>query len=197
MFKRQRTSSMSSSFGPDGRRAGGSMMGGCGEGGPDVNSSSSSSSSSLLRQNPTTRIITPNPFLSRTGTPKVLLVMRAPIMNGLTCSHHVGSTSAKVLQPFRRPKEERRSKQKHNDEALKQSTLGMARRMDGMQKILSRSGMGLHFKLQNNIHKKDDDGNTCSESSDEEEAEDRPFEPLKLWTSPHNGAEPMGLPTRV
>ena len=119
-------------------------------------------------------------------------------MNGLTCSH-MGSTSAKVLQPFRRPKEERRSKQKHNDEALKQSTLGMARRMDGMQKILSRSGMGLHFKLQNNNNKnkKDEDGNTCSESSDEEEEEDRPFEPLKLWTSPHNGAEPMGLPTRV
>jgi len=124
--------------------------------------------------------------------------MRAPIMYGLTCQT-IGM-SAKVLQPFRRPKEERRSKQKHNDEALKHCTLGMAKRMDGMQKIFSRSGRGLHFKLhdpQQQERKVDEDGNTCSESSSDEEEEDRPFEPLKVWTSPHNGGEPMGLPTQM
>lgn len=113
-------------------------------------------------------------------------------MNGLTCG-----LSASVLKPFQRPKEERRGKQKQADEALRTSTLGMKRRLDGMKRIQERSGRGIHFQPPPKP-KYDEDGNTCGETSDEdEEEEDRPFEPLRVWTSPHNGVEPLGLPTRV
>jgi hypothetical protein len=179
MLKRRRTSI--SSFSADGRRAGGIPPPSC----PPLYKTKA-----LITNGHSNNTL----FTNKTN----LQVVRAPIMNGLTCG---GGMSAKVLQPFRRPKEERRSKQQHNDEALKKCTLGMARRMDGMQKILSRSGRGLHFKppptTTHEQKKLDEDGNTCSESSSEEEDEDRPFDPLRVWTSPHNGAEPIGLPTRV
>lgn len=195
MFKRRKTSS--SSFGINGRRS--------------SNGSSSSSTNGIgpppSGPPPPFRKVSPNNVVTNGHSSnklfsrgKQLQVMRAPIMNGLTCIGG-GCLSAKVLQPFRRPKEERRSKQKHNDEALKKCSLGMARRMDGMQKIFSRSGRGLHFKPKSQDgdenKKRDEDGNTCSESSSEDEEEDRPFEPLRVWTSPHNGGEPIGLPTRV
>ena len=80
------------------------------------------------------------------------------------------------------------------DEALKQSSLGVRPRMDGMAKLLARAGRGLHFKLPSRSSAdKDDTASSSGESSDEEE-EDRPFEPLMVWKSPHQGGEARGLP---
>lgn len=112
-------------------------------------------------------------------------------MNGLTCG-----LSASVLQPFRRPKEKRRGQQQRDDEALKTSSLGMKKRLDGMKRIWERQGKGIHFKGAKRDESKNEDGSTCGETSDEEE-EDRPFEPLRVWISPHQGGEPIGLPTRM
>lgn len=112
-------------------------------------------------------------------------------MNGLTCG-----LSASVLQPFRRPKEKRRGQQQRDDEALKTSSLGMKKRLDGMKRIWERQGKGIHFKGAKRDESKNEDGSTCGETSDEEE-EDRPFEPLRVWISPHQGGEPIGLPTRI
>ena len=67
-----------------------------------------------------------------------------------------------------------------------------------MNRILARCGKPLHYKPPEQKQKRyNSDGETESESDDdeeEEEEEDRPFEPLKLWTSPHQGGEPIGLP---
>jgi hypothetical protein len=81
------------------------------------------------------------------------------------------------------------------DEALERSSLGQRRRMDGMAKLMARAGQGLHFLPK----RKKIDGDTASssgESSDEGE-EDRPFEPLQVWKSPHQGGEAKGLPSRM
>ena len=118
-----------------------------------------------------------------------LVVRRAPIMNGLSC----GSSSS-LLKKFQRPMLKRRAYKGGADEALKQSSLGVRPRMDGMAKLLARAGRGLHFKLPSRSSAdKDDTASSSGESSDEEE-EDRPFEPLMVWKSPHQGGEARGLP---
>lgn len=180
MMKRRRTS-RPSSFGSDGRRLEGSNP-------PmTIRSCSKPQSCSISNGHGSNKLFSPG---------RQLQVMRAPIMRGLTCT---GGLSASVLQPFRRPKEKRRGLQKRDEEALKTSSLGMKKRLDGMQRILERQGKGIHFqgqKRNGDESKNDDDGSTCGESSEEEE-EDRPFEPLRVWASPHEGGEPIGLPTRM
>jgi hypothetical protein len=67
--------------------------------------------------------------------------------------------------------------------------------MDGMSKLMARSGRGLTYKLP---RRGLSEGGSDDESEDEVEKEnERPFEPLLLWTSPHEGGEPVGLPPRT
>ena len=84
--------------------------------------------------------------------------------------------------------------------ALKQSSLGQKRRFDGMAKLLARAGKGLNYKLPNTT-KQNKDGTESESGSDDEEEDakepDTPFEPLCLWTSPHDGGESKGLPPRM
>jgi hypothetical protein len=124
-----------------------------------------------------------------------LIVQRAPAFCGLSLSSSAGLTEKK----FQRPMTKRRSYDKSAEAALQKSSLGPKRRMNGMAKLLARAGRGLTFQLP--VHKKTDGDDTGSESEsdDEDKAKepDRPFEPLQVWTSPHQGAEPKGLMPRT
>jgi hypothetical protein len=67
--------------------------------------------------------------------------------------------------------------------------------MDGMSKLMARAGHGLTYKLP---RRGLSEGGSDDESEGEVEKEnERPFEPLLLWTSPHEGGEPVGLPPRT
>ena len=84
------------------------------------------------------------------------------------------------------------------DHALKRASLGQKRRLNGMANILGRAGKGLNFKLAVHQKKQQEGGDTASSSDEESEAEeDRPFEPLLVWQSPHNGGDPLGLPCQM
>lgn len=115
-----------------------------------------------------------------------MCIQRAPIMNGLS----VGS--AGLLKPFQRPKLGRRAYKGEEDVALKRASLGPRRSTGGMQRLLSRAGKGLHFVSRPSSSK---DGSATEDSSDDEE--DRPFEPLMIWQSPHQGGEAKGLPSSM
>ncbi len=120
----------------------------------------------------------------------LISIQRAPIMPGLNVT--VGS--AGVLKPFQRPKLGRRAYKGKEDELLRKSSLGARRSTGGMQRLLSRAGKGLQYLGKRRTRPGDDDGST-EESSDEEENKeaDRPFEPLVVWNSPHQGGEAKGL----
>jgi hypothetical protein len=109
-------------------------------------------------------------------------------MNGLSCA-------GLSLKKFQRPMLKRRAYKGAADEALKQCSLGPKKRLDGMSKLMARAGRGLHFSLPKNKDK-DENADSTEESSEDEE-EDRPFEPLMLWKSPHQGGEAKGLPSRM
>jgi hypothetical protein len=127
-----------------------------------------------------------NNSLFRNGTK--LLVHRAPIMAGL-------SAGTKSMTTFQRPMLGRRSYSKHADVALKQSSLGMKRRMDGMSKLLARAGRGLSFQLPTTQVKKSSSDTEDDSDNDEGPPADVPYEPLLVWKSPHNGGELKGLPS--
>lgn len=116
-------------------------------------------------------------------------IQRVPIMSGL-------SISGALMKPFQRPSQKRRIHAKAADAALKTSSLGMKRRTNGMQNILERAGRPLHFLLPKSQQQQDKDAESSSGEESEPE-EDKPFEPLRLWTSPHQGGEPVGLPPRM
>lgn len=109
----------------------------------------------------------------------------------------------KFQRPFQVPK--RRAARSGNnhlsavDQALKASSLGQRRRMDGMAKLMARAGRGLAYKLP--VAKRDDGTDEESDSDEEKEEkneDERPFEPLKVWTSPHvEEVEAKGLPSRM
>lgn len=110
-------------------------------------------------------------------------------MSGLTVS---GIGSAGLLKPFQRPKTGRRAYKAGEDDALKRASLGPKRTTGGMERLLSRAGKGLSFKTTG--RKKDGDTDSSSDSEGEKE-EERPFEPLCVWVSPHQeGGEAKGLP---
>lgn len=89
----------------------------------------------------------------------------------------------------------RRAYNRNADEALKNSSLGQRRRMDGMSRLMARAGRGLTFKLpQRGLSEVGSDEESEEENQKENE---RPFEPLLLWTSPREGGEPIGLPPRT
>ena len=113
-----------------------------------------------------------------------LIVKRAPLMLGMSSLH----------KPFQRPMLKRRAYGKAAEVELKQCSLGPKRRMNGMARLLARAGKGLTYKLPS--RPKTGDGTDDDDSDEEEEAKepDRPFEPLMVWNSPHNGAIAKGLP---
>lgn len=99
-----------------------------------------------------------------------------------------------LTQKFKRPMTKRRSYDKNADLALRKSSLGQKKRMDGMSKLLARAGKGLSYKLPERKSVDDCDLDSDKDSDDDEKEEDRPFEPLMVWQSPHNGGEAKGLP---
>ena len=69
--------------------------------------------------------------------------------------------------------------------------------MDGMSKLMARAGKGLSYKLPGDKNP-NLDGDCSDEEGEEEEKEDeKPFEPLMVWQSPHNGGECVGLPKQL
>jgi len=162
-----------SSFGKDGRR---------------LNGDSSACSSALPftyrpRQSDTN-------LLSRMNNNPLCVVKRAPILSGLSVP------SSKLCTPFRRPMRKRRAYDKNADVALKKSSLGQKRRMDGMKHLLARAGKGLKFKLRRvDDENRDSDAESAEDESDNEE--ETPFEPLLVWKSPHNGGDAIGLSGRM
>lgn len=116
-----------------------------------------------------------------------LLVRRAPVICGL-------SVPAGLQKKFQRPMTKRRAYNKSADEALKRSSLGPKRRMDGMSKLMARAGRGLTYKLPRRGESGDGGSDDESDEERKEKENERPFEPLLLWTSPHEGGEAIGLP---
>lgn len=125
-----------------------------------------------------------------------LVVQRAPLLQGLSCQ-----ASTVTQKKYQRPFAKRRLRDA--DHALQQSSLGQRRRMNGMAKLLARAGRGLLYKLPDSgaAAHASGDGTDEDDSTDEEDrnhSEDRPFEPLQVWTSPHQGGALRGLaPTLV
>jgi len=104
-----------------------------------------------------------------------------------------------LQRKFQRPMTKRRSYDTNANVALKTCSLGQKRRLDGMAKLMARAGKGLMYKLPQ-TQKKDGECSGTSDESDSEEEEkepERPFEPLCVWKSPHDGGEAKGLPPRL
>jgi hypothetical protein len=101
---------------------------------------------------------------------------------------------ASFMPGFQRPMQGRRAYKGDADAALKRSTLGAKKRGDGMQNIFDRAGKGLNFVAS---RRREEKGDTDSCSQSEEEEEDRPFEPLMVWQSPHQGGDARGLPSQL
>jgi hypothetical protein len=116
------------------------------------------------------------------------------------CGSRIKVQRAPIMSCFQRPMLKRRAYQKGADEALKRASLGPKRRLDGMTKLMARAGRGLDFKLAARKPQKEDGEETSDESDSDEQEDKKPFEPLQLWSSPHDqqdgggGGEPKGLP---
>ena len=187
MLKGKRRKTLSS-FGPDGRRIGGTSsglvrgpsvkrpLGARGLGRPSNKSCDDSNPGDCIK-----------PVTTFGRRKNIGIIQRAHIMPGLNVN-----CSAGVLKPFQRPKLGRRAYKGKEDELLKQSSLGARRSTGGMQRLLNRAGKGLHF-LGKRRMRRDDDGSTEGSSDEEEKEEDRPFEPLMVWNSPHQGGEAKGI----
>ena len=134
-------------------------------------------------------------LFSRSNNDALLLkiVERAPILCGLNVP------SSKLYNtPFQRPMIKRRSYGTDADVALKKSTLGQKKRMDGMKNLLARAGKGLDYKMRRVEEEGgDSDDSDKSDEEEEEKEKEKPFEPLMVWKSPHNGGEALGLPARM
>jgi hypothetical protein len=129
-------------------------------------------------------------------------VQRAPIMSGLSVI--IPGVSNSVLEKkFQRPMIKRRAYAKGADQALQVASLGAKKRTDGMARIFQLCGKGIHHRplgqqggANNDDNRENEDDNDGSEDDDEEKEPDRPFEPLTLWQSPHQGGPAKGLPPR-
>eukprot|EP00980_Cylindrotheca_fusiformis_P025859 scaffold14741_cov135-Cylindrotheca_fusiformis.AAC.9 len=157
------------SFAPDGSRIGSSSSSAC-----------SGSSLPISRM----KVVHNKNRLFQSG--EKLTVQRASFMPGLSLLH----------KKFQRPMQGRRAYKGEANAALKKCTLGPKKRTDGMKNLMKGIGRPLHFVAK----RRDDKGDTdsCSNSEDEEEeAEDRPFEPLMVWQSPHQGGPARGLPSQL
>ena len=173
---------LGSSFGPDGRRLNGNT--------PKKLITFRPQCSNSLSKNLANKCSNNFPKSNKLFQKNVsLVVKRAPIMAGL-------SVTSIISKKFQRPMTGRRSYDKQAEIGLRRSSLGQKRRSDGMARLMARAGRGLNFKLQNHqIKQKDTDDETSeSDDSEEEKEEEKPFEPLCVWTSPHQGGEAVGLP---
>ena len=67
-----------------------------------------------------------------------------------------------------------------------------------MENIAKRQGKGVNFKAEKD-KKKDGDMESCANTDEEDEEPDdeKPFEPLRVWQSPHQGGIPQGLPSQL
>eukprot|EP00934_Nitzschia_sp_Nitz4_P000638 Nitzschia sp. Nitz4//scaffold52_size167869//21055//24830//NITZ4_002260-RA/size167869-snap-gene-0.208-mRNA-1//1//CDS//3329553987//638//frame0 len=101
-----------------------------------------------------------------------------------------------LSKPFLRHGTKRRRGQQEADRALSQSTLGPKKRRPGANSLGSLIGKPLTVvsALNNPSNNGDGEDDEDDESSVEQ---DRPFEPLLIWTSPHNGGSAKGLPSQI
>mmetsp|Transcript_9495 Transcript_9495/g.13456 ORF Transcript_9495/g.13456 Transcript_9495/m.13456 type:complete len:1151 (+) Transcript_9495:176-3628(+) len=179
----------SSSFGPDGRRIGGGLIAKK----PVVFKRAPPGSGlrgHLVKRQCTNTLHSQSNRLFTSGN--VIKVTRAPVLGGLT----VSKSDTLFDKKFQRPMTKRRAYDKNAEVALKNCSLGQRKRMDGMAKLLARAGKGLSYtlpsrKMEDRLSGTDEE--SCSEEEEEKE-EEKPFEPLCVWKSPHNGGEARGLP---
>eukprot|EP00543_Licmophora_paradoxa_P009612 CAMPEP_0202478672 /NCGR_PEP_ID=MMETSP1360-20130828/94581_2 /ASSEMBLY_ACC=CAM_ASM_000848 /TAXON_ID=515479 /ORGANISM="Licmophora paradoxa, Strain CCMP2313" /LENGTH=180 /DNA_ID=CAMNT_0049105957 /DNA_START=173 /DNA_END=712 /DNA_ORIENTATION=- len=168
MFVGRKRSFSSSSFGPNGKRNK-----------PDssiptvVTSSKKTAASSC-------KVFKPKPNIS-------FAAQKAPLNNDVS-----------VTKKFQRPMTKRRAYNQRAEQALKISSLGSRKRMDGMSKLMARAGRGLSFKLPSKPSGDGTDSDSDTDNEKESKKEDeRPFEPLMVWQSPHQGGVAIGLPPRL
>lgn len=110
---------------------------------------------------------------------KLVCIQRAPFFAG-------GGVAAVTAKKFQRPSMKRRAYGKAADVALQQSTLGPRRSMNGLAKLLARAGKGLAYKLpQQRAGDATDEASQSDSESDQDKEPDRPFQPLRVWRSPH------------
>jgi DNA repair and recombination protein RAD54 and RAD54-like protein len=132
------------------------------------------------------------------------MVRRVPLFsNPAASSEGCGggsSSSNAIVKPFQRPMLQRRAYGKHADHALKSTSLGPKRRMNGMQKLLARAGKGLSFRLPSSTATLGNGDGIDEESDDDDDnpgmQPDMVYVPLQLWMSPHQGGPLKGLPMR-
>ncbi len=117
-----------------------------------------------------------------------LVVQRAPIMQGLSIAPQ---------KKFQRPMLGRRAYDKNAEVALRTSTLGQRKRMDGMARLLARAGKGLSYRSPLTSSNDNDDNSDSEEDEDSQQPDEPTFEPLCVWTSPHQGGECKGLPPKM
>ena len=117
-----------------------------------------------------------------------LVVQRAPIMQGL---------SIVAQKKFQRPMLGRRAYDKNAEVALRTSTLGQRKRMDGMARLMARAGKGLSYKSPLTSNNDNDENSDSEEDEDSQQPDEPTFEPLCVWTSPHQGGECKGLPPKT
>jgi hypothetical protein len=141
-----------------------------------LSSNVSSSSSSKLFQ-PGTKII----------------VQRAPLFAGLSVPNAI------LHKKFQRPMLKRRAYGRDSDDALRRSSLGQRKRMDGMAKLMARAGKGLTFSASQKLDATGDEDQDDQENKAESDNNNKPYEPLLLWCSPrvHQDVEPKGLPPKM
>lgn len=108
-------------------------------------------------------------------------------MSGLTVP------TSGIFKKFQRPMTKRRAYNANAEEALKRASFGQKKRIGGMSKIFERAGKSLDFKSSIRTANAE---NADDENDAEEAEEEAPYEPLQLWTSPHQGGELKGLPPR-
>jgi hypothetical protein len=205
MLKGKRRKTISSSFGPDGRRLGGSVGVGTSFSkkrplGRSVNrpliSSSMTTTNEQNENHCSNNITRPVATLGKRrggggggGDVGVGTIQRAPVMCGL----NVPIGSAGLLKKFQRPQVGRRAYKGKEDELLKRSSLGAKKSSGGMQRLLSRAGKGLTFVGKRRNREAGDTDESSDDDDDNNKEEDRPFEPLMVWESPFQGGEAKGI----
>lgn len=63
-----------------------------------------------------------------------------------------------------------------------------------MSKLMARAGKGLTYRLPQRNSGDCDGDDSDSDQEDDVKEDEKPFEPLCVWVSPHEGGEAKGLP---
>jgi len=137
-------------------------------------------------------------FLFRRGAKPVLVQCGSFLPGILSAPPQPPSSSGGLHQPFQRPSTKRRAYDKNAEQALKNASLGTKKRMNGMLNILARARKGLHYKLPGANAGSDTEGETTDEEEDNGRPKppEGPYDPIQVWTSPHQGGPAIGLPSR-